>query len=58
MRLRKNQAADFGDTFGASLAKACAARVCQPLPLARQAALIMAAVAELERRGQPQAAAV
>jgi len=29
-----------------------------PAPLARQAALIMATMAELERRGQPQAAAV
>lgn len=29
-----------------------------PAPVARQAALIMAAMAELERRGQPQAAAV
>jgi len=34
MRLRKNQA----EAFGASVASACAARVCQPLPLARQAA--------------------
>ncbi len=34
MRLRKNQAV----AFGANVARACAARVCQPLPLDRQAA--------------------